>query len=730
MTPTPSSEKTTPQHDRVLHVWSSPLIERAVSFIAVSRAKPLAFRLALSTLFVEAAFIARTTLFPDLSTYPSYIPFHAAVILAAVFGGAWGCLTAAALSIAAVHTFFMPISQPVAIAPLIVFASTAVLLAVMTELLGLAQRGLLIAEQQRYRDAYWRLFIEQAPVAIAMFDRQMRSIAASSKWSDRHDQRNDAGSGLQQGEAAPRLPIHLKDEYGRALAGETVRCDEEEITLAGGTRLIERWEMVPWREPDGSIGGATIFSEDISPRVSAERELRESKENLKRAQAIARVANWRMNFASGRLKGSAQTFELLGQAPDAALDYERLLAMVDEADRRRVGETRKSALRGEAYDIEYRYVVNGRTGWMREYSKPEYDTAGHLVGAFGVIQDVTDRKLIEMNLSTSEERLRLALEAAGMAVWDLDLRTGKDVWNDQSFRMIRYEPGEIKAGYATWLGHVHPDDRTAVDDAFKKSLADGTEQQSEYRVIDRNGTIKWVSVRGRSTVDNTGKPVRSFGVITDVTERKQAEERDRILSAEVTHRAKNLLAVVQAVAIQTARNQKPNEFLAAFNERLKSLAVSHDLLVNSNWQAVEIGALVRSQLAHFEDLFSKRINFRGPSIGLTAEAAQAIGLALHELVTNASKYGSLSTPAGVVTIEWSVDRTQTPSRFNMFWKESGGPPVNPPDQRGFGHSVLVNMAAYALGADVALQYPADGVSWTLEAPAGLIIHSAASGAAA
>jgi PAS domain S-box-containing protein len=726
MMPTPSSEGTTPQHDRVLRVWSSPLIERVVAFIASSRAKPLAFRLALSALFVAAAFVARTTLFPFLANQPSYIPFHAAVILAAVCGGAGGCLFAGLLSIAAVHTFFIAIKEPIALAQLIVFASTAVLLAVMTELLARAQRGLLIAERQSYRDAYSRLFIEQAPVAIAMFDRQMRCIATSSQWSDRHG----PGGRLETHEAAPALPVHLKEAHRRALAGETVHCDEQEITLADGKRLIERWEMVPWREPDGSIGGATVISEDISDRVSAERELRESKDNLKRAQAIARVANWRMNFASGQLKGSAQTFELLGQAPDAVLDYDRLLAMVDEADRRRVGETRKSALRGEAYDIEYRYIVNGRTGWMREYSKPEYDASGHLVGAFGVIQDVTDRKLIETNLSTSEERLRLALEAAGMAVWDLDLRTGKDVWNDQSFRMIGFEPGEITAGYATWLGHVHPDDRAAVDDAFKKSLADGSEQQSEYRVIDRNGRRKWVSVRGRTTIDSTGKPVRSFGVITDVTERKQAEERDRILSAEVTHRAKNLLAVVQAVAIQTARNQKPHEFLAAFNERLKSLAVSHDLLVNANWQAVEIGALVRSQLAHFKDLFSKRIQFRGPSIGLTAEAAQAIGLALHELVTNASKYGSLSTPAGNVTVEWSVDRSQTPPLFKMFWKESGGPPVTEPDQRGFGHSVLVNMAAYALGADVALKYPSDGVSWTLEAPAGLIIHAAATGAAA
>jgi PAS domain S-box-containing protein len=702
--------------------WASALLDRAVAVTAASRKKPFAFRLALTTLFVLGALLARATLFPELWNYPTYIPFHAAVILAAVFGGASCCLTAAAMSIAIANVFLFPLSELPGFPQVIVFGGTAVLLAGLTELLVRSQKKLSAAEQDRLRDQYLRTFIEQAPVAIAMFDRHMHYLAASSHWSARYGHADGAAGGESQSDPVPHLPVHLKDAHRRALEGEIVRCDEDEITLADGTRVIERWEVVPWREHDGSIGGATIFTDDISARVTAERSLRESRENLKRAQAIARVANWRMNFASKRLTGSAQTFELLGQPPDAALDYDQLLEIVQADDRRHVGETRKSALTGEAYDIEYRYIVNGRTRWMREYSKPEYDPAGKLVGAFGVIQDITDRKTIEQNLSNSEERLRLALEAAGMAVWHLDLRTGKDVWNDQSYRMIGYEPDGIAPGFATWINYIHPDDRQFVATGFKKSLTDGCDLQMEYRIIDRFGNMKWVSARGRTALDHLGSPARSFGVITDITEQKRAEERDRILSAEVNHRAKNLLAVVQAVAIQTARSQKPDEFLAAFSDRLKSLAVSHDLLVNANWQAVEIGELARSQLAHFADLFSKRIHFNGPPTGLTASAAQAIGLALHELVTNASKYGALSTPEGSVTIDWTVDRHQTPPRFTMRWKESGGPPVKEPDRRGFGHSVLVNMAAYMLEADVSLAYPPDGVLWKLEAPVRLILH--------
>ncbi len=710
--------------ERARRAPASPFLDWAVAVTAASRKKPFAFRLTLTTLFVLGALLARATLFPHLWNYPTYIPFHAAVVLAALFGGACCCLTAAAMSIAISNFFLFPLTEARGFAQVIVFGGTAALITGLTELLVRSQKKLFAAEQERLGDQYLRTFIEQAPVAIAMFDRHMHCLAASRHWSARYSHADGAASGESQDDPVTHLPVHLKDAHRRALAGEIVRCDEDEISLADGTRVIERWEVVPWREHDGSIGGATIFIDDISARVVAERSLRESKENLKRAQAIARVANWRMNFASKRLSGSAQTFELLGQPPDAVLDYDRLLAIIHADDRRHVGEARKNALKGEAYDIEYRYSFNGRTRWMREYSKPEYDSDGRLVGAFGVIQDVTDRKAVEQNLSSSEERLRLALEAAGMAVWHLDLRTGKDVWNDQSYRMIGYEPDGIAAGFATWINHVHPEDRQFVASGFKKSLTDGSDLQMEYRIIDRFGNIKWISARGRTALDHIGRPARSFGVITDITEQKRAEERDRILSAEVNHRAKNLLAVVQAVAIQTARSQKPDEFLAAFSDRLKSLAVSHDLLVNSNWQAVEIGELARSQLAHFVDLFSKRIHFNGPSSGLTPGAAQAIGLALHELVTNASKYGALSTPEGTVTIDWTVDRNRTPPRFTMRWKESGGPPVKEPDRRGFGHSVLVNMAAYMLEAEVHLEYPPDGVLWKLEAPVRLILHDA------
>ncbi|HEY5832066.1 MAG TPA: sensor histidine kinase, partial [Hyphomicrobiaceae bacterium] len=180
----------------------------------------------------------------------------------------------------------------------------------------------------------------------------------------------------------------------------------------------------------------------------------------------------------------------------------------------------------------------------------------------------------------------------------------------------------------------------------------------------------------------------------------------------------NLLAVVQAIAGQTARNS-PNveEFQKRFSQRIFAMALSHDLLLASNWKGAAMADLVRAQLAPFADEASSRISASGPDIEIKPEAVQGITLALHELATNAAKYGALSVPQGRVAIAWEVRRAASgEARFRMSWRETGGPPVTPPERKGFGHTVISQMVASSLRAQVALDYAAAGVSWTLDAP--------------
>jgi two-component sensor histidine kinase len=214
--------------------------------------------------------------------------------------------------------------------------------------------------------------------------------------------------------------------------------------------------------------------------------------------------------------------------------------------------------------------------------------------------------------------------------------------------------------------------------------------------------------------DENGRSVIQCN-IRDITERKRTEEHNKLLMAEVNHRSMNLLAVVQAVALQTARLGDPISFVARLFERINGLAASQDLLVKNEWQGVYVADLVEAQLAHFRDLFDARVLLDGPRARLIPAAAQGIGMALHELATNAGKYGALSNANGRVRISWQVGAASK-SMFLMSWLEEGGPKVTPPTRKGFGQMVIGRMVEAAVDGTAEIDYRESGFSWKLSAP--------------
>ncbi len=218
-------------------------------------------------------------------------------------------------------------------------------------------------------------------------------------------------------------------------------------------------------------------------------------------------------------------------------------------------------------------------------------------------------------------------------------------------------------------------------------------------------------------------PVRdASGVVTllvpsglDITERKRSLHHIQLLMGEVNHRAMNLLNVVQAVARQTARDGDPVTFVTRLTERISSLAASQDLLVQSEWQGVDVLDLVTAQMAHYKDLFATRVRFDGPKARLQPAAAQGVGMALHELATNAGKYGALSNSEGRVRVSWGVT-ADTPPMFKMQWMEDGGPAVAPPTRKGFGQKVIGSMVAQSVNGHADIEYRQTGLAWTLTAP--------------
>jgi two-component sensor histidine kinase/FixJ family two-component response regulator len=196
---------------------------------------------------------------------------------------------------------------------------------------------------------------------------------------------------------------------------------------------------------------------------------------------------------------------------------------------------------------------------------------------------------------------------------------------------------------------------------------------------------------------------------------RQAEEQIRLLMNEVNHRSKNILSVVMAVAQQTMA-ASPEEFRQRFANRVHALAVNHDLLVKSQWKSVDVEELVGGQLAHFGDLVGRRIFIDGQPLRLTAAAAQALGMALHELSTNAVKHGVLSGEEGSITIAWHVEVMDAGQRFTITWLQRGGLPVIPPAHRGFGTTVVTKMAQMSLDGEAKLDFPSSGLRWQLSCP--------------
>jgi PAS domain S-box-containing protein len=217
-----------------------------------------------------------------------------------------------------------------------------------------------------------------------------------------------------------------------------------------------------------------------------------------------------------------------------------------------------------------------------------------------------------------------------------------------------------------------------------------------------------------------------IGGAIDITDRKEHETRIHLLMRELNHRSRNLLAVIQAIARQSAATSvSSDDFLDRFSARLQSLAESHDLLVRDNWKGSSMPEIVRSQLGHYSDLMGTQIELQGEAMRVRPDAAQHIGMALHELATNAAKYGALSTETGKVLICWSIEPdAEKEPRCRLSWRELGGPPVERPTRRGFGTVVIERTVAQALDGTVTIDYAPSGLSWLLEFPSTYLVPDA------
>jgi PAS domain S-box-containing protein len=289
-------------------------------------------------------------------------------------------------------------------------------------------------------------------------------------------------------------------------------------------------------------------------------------------------------------------------------------------------------------------------------------------------------------------------------------------WNAAATTLFGYTPEEAVGRPVHILSP--PDARELFDNLYAEVRSGATVHIDVLR-RHKDGRLIDVSINVAPMYDDAGKLVGISSISRDISERKARERHIEFLMRELSHRSKNLLAVVQAIAGQTARHsQGLEDFQTRFSDRVHAMSRSQDLLTARNWGGVSVADLVRAQLAPFTEDGSARIETAGPDLLLKPDVVHSLSLALYELATNAAKYGALSIPDGRVAIGWDLGAsTGEGRRFRMTWRETGGPPVRPPARKGFGHVVIAEMVAAALRGVVKLDFDAAGVAWTLDAPA-------------
>lgn len=312
--------------------------------------------------------------------------------------------------------------------------------------------------------------------------------------------------------------------------------------------------------------------------------------------------------------------------------------------------------------------------------------------------------------------LAAIVASSGDAIMSVGLDGRVRSWNEGAEKLFGYSAEEMVGQFKT---KVVPDDRADELQKHLNIILSGETSRIDTVRRNREGRLIDVSLDMAPIRDSDGKIVAMSSIIHDITDRKGTEKHQRFLMRELTHRSKNLLAIVQSMARQTARSAASlKDFETEYMQRLQGLAASHDLLVNQNWAGAPLNELIRRQVESFVEANRANLAIAGPDLMVSAKAAQAIGLALHELATNSMKYGALSTSKGKVSIDWEFHQTgDEPQRIRLKWEEHDGPPVTPPTRKGFGHFVIDRMATQSLNAKVDIDFRPEGLVWVLDAPA-------------
>ncbi|MBL8774208.1 MAG: PAS domain-containing protein [Phenylobacterium sp.] len=363
--------------------------------------------------------------------------------------------------------------------------------------------------------------------------------------------------------------------------------------------------------------------------------------------------------------------------------------------------------------------IEGEVRALRLLVSPRASGPKGITGAVVTLYDVTETQALDRTVRENEARLTHINAVTPTANYIFDFLEGRVPWAAGMMEAVYGVSAEaMQAADRTFLrGLIHPEDfpRVMARVAALAKQPDGVVMELELRIRRADGSYRWILDRGAVFErDAAGRVAQTLNAAIDIDERKRAEERRSLLINELNHRVKNTLAAVQSIARQSLRSGRdPAEMSAAFTSRLVSLSAAHDILTREHWEGAAVREIVQVALAPFDEA---RIQASGAEVRLGARAAIALSMALHELATNAAKYGALSGDAGRVILGWRAHCEGEQARFELEWREVGGPPVTPPRRRGFGWRLLSQGLRADLNGEAELHFDPEGVVCRISAP--------------
>ncbi len=326
-----------------------------------------------------------------------------------------------------------------------------------------------------------------------------------------------------------------------------------------------------------------------------------------------------------------------------------------------------------------------------------------------VAERTAELEASNLHLLQSEQGRSLALAAGQMGSWDWAIDNDEWRWDEGQCRIFGVDPQNFHVTGESIRKLIQPEDIERLETVAQNMKQGERTLHTEFRVRRPNGDVRWCIGTAAASVDNAGRPVRISGVTIDVTERKEAEERQALLAREVDHRARNALTVIQSI-IRLTRAQNVDEYITSVEGRIKAMAHAHTLLSDSRWLGADLDTLAREELAPYGA--NNKIWIAGPKISLRPAIAQALALALHELATNAAKHGAFSAASGQLELTWKIQ----PEKLMVCWLESGGPKIIPPSARSFGLRVIRASIEQQLGGLATFDWDPAGLQCTLSVP--------------